>query len=140
MHNAYGFTDTLKNNFYKYPALPPVMLWLDSLAPNPPKNPVGRFTGNSVRLAWAMPNTAKDGDPAYGFVVYRFEGTEKVNLNDPKYILHIQYNNDQAYEDKTAQRGKTYLYVITSLDRLKNESDPSPTIAVTTNYPAPTTQ
>jgi len=140
MHNAYGFTDTLKNNFYKYPALPPVMLWLDSLAPNPPKNPVGRFTGNSVRLAWAMPDTAKDGDPAYGFVVYRFEGTEKVNLNDPKYILHIQYNNDQAYEDKTAQRGKTYLYVITSLDRLKNESDPSPTIAVTTNYPAPTTQ
>lgn len=135
MHNAYGFTDSLKNHFYKYAALPPVMLWLDSVAPNPPKNPVVKFNGNSVRLAWVTPDTAKDGDTAYGYVVYRFEGTEKVNLNDPKYILHIQYNTDQIYEDKTAQRGKTYLYVITSLDRMKNESDPTPTIAVTTNYP-----
>jgi len=35
-----------------------------------------------------------------------------------------------SYQDKTVQKGKTYLYIITALDRLKNESDRSPTIAV----------
>jgi len=135
MHNAYGFTDTLRKNYYRYPALPPVMLWLDSLPPNAPKNLTAKFTGNSVRLNWMMPDTAKDGDGAYGYVIYRFDGTDKVDLNDPKYILHIQYNTDVMYEDKTTQNGKTYLYVITSLDRMKNESDPTPTIAVSTNLP-----
>ena len=73
-----------------------------------------------------------DKEPVYGYVIYRFDGTERVNLNDPKYILHYQYNTDTAYEDKTVQHGKTYLYVVTALDRMKNESDPTPTIAVIT--------
>jgi uncharacterized lipoprotein YddW (UPF0748 family) len=135
MHNAYGFTDTLRKNYYRYPALPPVMLWLDSLPPNAPKTLTAKFTGNSVKLNWMMPDTAKDGDGAYGYVIYRFDGTEKVDLSDPKYILHIQYNTDVMYEDKTTQTGKTYLYVVTALDRMKNESDPTPTIAVSTNLP-----
>jgi len=135
MHNAYGFTDTLRKNYYRYPALPPPMLWLDSLPPNAPKSLTAKFTGNSIRLNWMMPDTAKDGDGAYGYVIYRFDTTEKVDLNDPKYILHIQYNTDVMYEDKTAQTGKTYLYVVTALDRMKNESDPTPTIAVSTNLP-----
>ena len=135
MHNAYGFTDTLRKNYYKYPALPPPMLWLDSLPPGAPKNLTAKFTGNSIRLNWMMPDTAKDGDGAYGYVIYRFDGTEKVDLSDPKYILHIQYNTEVMYEDKTTQTGKTYLYVVTALDRMKNESDPTPTIAVSTNLP-----
>jgi len=64
-------------------------------------------------------------------VIYRFDGDEKVDLTDPKYIRHIQYNNDPFYRDETIQKGKTYLYVVTALDRLKNESEPSPTIAAT---------
>jgi hypothetical protein len=133
IRNPFGFTDSLKTNYYKYPALPPPMLWRDSVPPSPPKNLVAKITGNSVKLNWLTPDVAKDNEPVYGYVLYRFDSTEKVNLNDPKYIIHIQYSTDTAYEDKTTQRGKTYLYVITALDRIKNESDPTPTIAVTTN-------
>ena len=133
MKNPLGLTDSLRTNYYKYPALPPAMLWRDSIAPNAPKNLTLRATGSGVKLKWLTPDTAKDEEPVYGYVIYRFLGTEKVNLADPKYIIHIQYTDDTEYDDRTAQRGKTYLYVVTALDRMKNESDPTPTIAVTTN-------
>ncbi len=133
MRNPIGFTDSLRTNFYKYPALPPVMLWLDSVPPNAPKNLVAKPSTGGVMLNWNTPDTAKDGESVYGYVVYRFAGTDSVDLNNPKYILHIAYNADTAYEDKTTERGKTYLYVVTAIDRIKNESDPTPTVAATTN-------
>ena len=129
LNNPLGFTDSLKETYYKYPALPPVMLWLDSIAPNPPRNVTATPVKSQVELKWETPALAKDKEPVYGYVIYRFDGDEKVNLTDPKYILHIQYNDTVSYTDETVKKGKTYLYVITALDRLKNESEPSPTIA-----------
>ncbi|HEY4194556.1 MAG TPA: family 10 glycosylhydrolase [Mucilaginibacter sp.] len=132
MRNPLGLVDSLKSNYYKYPALPPQMLWRDSIAPGPPKNLVAKPGTVGISLNWQTPDLSKDKEAVYGYVIYRFDGTEKVNLNDPKYILHFQYNTDTTFEDKTVQRGKTYLYVVTALDRMKNESEPTPTIAVIT--------
>jgi len=129
LRNPLGFTDSLEDNYYQYPALPPVMLWLDSIAPNPPQNFTPVVVNNKVELKWTTPLLAKDKEPVYGYVIYRFDGNEKVNIEDPAHILHIQYNAGTFYRDDTAERGKTYLYVVTALDRLKNESDPSPTVA-----------
>ncbi|HVV56228.1 MAG TPA: family 10 glycosylhydrolase [Mucilaginibacter sp.] len=133
MHDPLGFTDSLRNNFYKYPALPPQMLWLDSVPPNAPKNLVVTTNSSGVNLQWQTPDTAKDKQTAYGYVVYRFNGTDTVNLSNPKNIIHIQYDTSTQFEDETAAKGHTYLYIITSLDRLKNESEPTPTVAITTN-------
>ncbi|HEY0245156.1 MAG TPA: glycoside hydrolase, partial [Mucilaginibacter sp.] len=80
---------------------------------------------------WEAPLLADDKEPVYGYVIYRFEGTEKIDLGDPKNILHIEYSTNLFYDDKAIQKGKTYSYVITAIDRLKNESDRSPTMAVT---------
>jgi len=132
--NFGGFADSLKYNFYKYQALPPTMLWLDSVPPNVPQNVVARMVANNgnyaVNLSWQTPLPAADKEPVYGYVIYRFEGLEKIDINKPDHVLHIAYDNGLSYQDKTVQRGKTYLYIITALDRLKNESDRSPTIAV----------
>jgi uncharacterized lipoprotein YddW (UPF0748 family) len=130
-NNLLGFTDSLRTNYYKNPALPPVMLWLDSIAPEVPRNfSAVKLPNRQVQLKWETPLMAKDNEPVYGYVIYRFEGNDKIDIGEPKNILHIQYNADTAYIDSTAQPGKTYLYVITAIDRLKNESDRSPTIAV----------
>jgi uncharacterized lipoprotein YddW (UPF0748 family) len=129
LRNPLGFTDSLKQTYYKNPALPPVMLWLDSIPPNAPRNVMAIHSLKGVDLKWETPLPAKDKEPVYGYVIYRFNGDEKVNLGDPKYILHIQYHDTPFYKDETAQKGKTYLYVVTAIDRLKNESEPSPTIA-----------
>lgn len=131
LNNPLGFTDSLSETYYRYPALPPPMLWLDSIPPNPPLNFMATPVENSVVLRWTRPQEAKDKEPVYGYVIYRFDGDERVNLEDPKHILHIQYSNETVYSDDAVKKDKTYLYVVTALDRLKNESDPSPTIAAT---------
>lgn len=129
LRNPLGFADSLKQQFYTYPALPPVMLWLDSIPPNPPRNFMARAAKNGTELIWETPALARDKEPVYGYVIYRFNENEKINLEDPGRILKILYNDGTNYLDETAQRGKNYLYVITAIDRLKNESDRSPAIA-----------
>ncbi|GAA4334674.1 glycoside hydrolase family 10 protein [Mucilaginibacter gynuensis] len=129
LSNPLGFTDSLKNNYYKHPALPPPMLWLDSIPPNAPRELTAKGGANGIYLKWQMPLPAEDKEPVFGYVVYRFDEGEKTDLNDPKNILKIQYSTDLFYTDTTAEKGKNYLYIVTALDRIKNESDRTPAIA-----------
>lgn len=123
--NLYGFTDSLRQNFYRYPALPPPMIWLDSVPPNAPRNLKIMVKAKAAILSWDAPLPAKDKETAYGYVVYRFYQGDKIDLDDPKYILNIQYSNETTFADDTIDSGKTYQYVVTAIDRLKNESYPS---------------
>lgn len=133
-NNLLGFTDSLKTDFYRYPALPPAMLWRDAVMPNIPRELTARATGKIVNLQWQLPLPAADGNTASGYVVYRFDQGEPIVLSDPKHILNITYTQQRSYEDQTAEAGKNYQYVVTALDRLKNESYPSNTSVV--NLPA----
>lgn len=132
INNPLGVNDSLSDNYYKYPALPPQMLWLDSIAPNRPQELGYKVQKRSIILIWKAPLPSKDKDPVYGYVVYRFEGDEKVALDDPKNILHIQYDTTPYFEDATIERAKNYKYVVTAIDRLKNESYPSNVLAIST--------
>jgi len=131
INNPLGFADSLKQTYYRHPALPPVMLWRDSVPPNAPINFTATPSLKGVELKWSTPPLANDLEPVYGYVIYRFNGDEKVDLNDPKYILHIQYNTNTFFTDNNVKKGNTYLYVVTAIDRLKNESERSPTVAAT---------
>jgi len=132
--NLLGFTDSLKQDFYRYPALPPPMLWLDSVPPNAPRGLLlNKIAPRTVQLKWEAPLPSRDKEPVYGYVIYRFEGNEKVDLDDPKNILRINYNTGTVFNDTTVLPGKTYLYVVSAIDRLKNESDRTPAMAVTIN-------
>ncbi len=133
LKNPLGFADSLHFNFYKYPALPPPMPWLDSIAPNQPRNVVAKVGQKMVSLKWDTPVMAADSEDVYGYVIYRFAAADSIDLDNPKFILHIQYNDQTAYMDDTAESNKTYIYVVTAIDRLKNESDPSAKVTVTTN-------
>jgi uncharacterized lipoprotein YddW (UPF0748 family) len=135
--NPLGFTDSLKNDYYKYAALPPQMLWLDSIPPNPPQNFTATVTTeNTIQLRWTAPLPAKDNEAVYGYVIYRFDDQEKVDLDDPKHILDIKYDTTTSYIDDSVEQGKSYLYVVTAIDRLKNESDRSPAVGATVKQPA----
>lgn len=123
--NRLGISDTLSNNYYKHPALPPVMLWLDSVPPNRPENLLAIQIEQSVVLSWKQPATAKDGDIAFGYVVYRFNDDEPADLDSVQAIKNIYYNDITSWEDKTVEPGKSYKYLVTAIDRLKNESEHS---------------
>jgi hypothetical protein len=133
LKNPLGFADSLHYNFYKYPALPPTMPWLDSIPPNAPRNLTAKLNVKSINLKWDTPTMAPDSEEVYGYVIYRFGVTDSVDLNNPKYILHIQYNASTEYTDDSVDRNKPYIYIVTALDRLKNESMPSPEVTITTN-------
>ncbi len=123
--NLGSFTDSLRENYYKHPALPPVMLWRDSIAPNTPKELVGIVTNKGVTLTWQPPPEARDHEPVFGYVVYRFDGNEQVNINNAEHILFIKYDTEPALLDNSAQKGKRYIYVVTAIDKMKNESEHS---------------
>jgi uncharacterized lipoprotein YddW (UPF0748 family) len=127
--NPLGSTDSLRASYYRYPALPPVMLWRDSIAPNSPQQLVVKADSTGNNLSWITPTTAKDNEPVYGYVIYRFEGNEKINVDDATHILKIAYSPETFYHDSTVVKGKTYLYVVSAIDRLKNESERTPAVA-----------
>lgn len=116
--------DSLRLNLYKYPALPPQMPWLDEIVPNPPQNFNAVASADGVQLTWLKPAKAKDGETASGYVIYRFEEGTPVSILHPDNIIKISFLDYSSYLDTSVQKGRRYTYLITALDRLKNESDP----------------
>ena len=127
---AKGVQDTLRNDLYKYPSLPPQMLWLDEVMPNEPQNLTADAQSEGVTLKWTKPLKAKDGETASGYVIYRFEEGEKINILNPKNILHISFEDFTFYLDTKTEKGKRYNYLVTALDRIKNESEASGPVGV----------
>lgn len=129
---ARATADSLRLGVYQYPALPPQMPWLDEVVPNEPRNLRAEAVAVGVQLKWEAPTRAEDGETASGYVVYRFEEGEKIGVTDPKNILKISFEDYTFFLDTTAEKGKRYTYLVTALDRLKNESDPTGPVGVET--------
>ncbi|SFW42064.1 glycoside hydrolase family 10 protein [Chitinophaga sancti] len=120
--NPRGIEDSLRNHFYHYHALRPIMPWLNFKAPQSPYFADAFERTDGLHLHWVD----GDGDSTSRtnqYVLYRFEGREVINLNNPEKILTILTQTaDPQYIDLAYQKGKEYTYVLTSLDRLQNES------------------
>lgn len=129
-HN-HGFTDSLKGKYYTHLALPPNMLWLDSVAPRVPMLFSSQIMEDqSILLNWQTPELADDKEAVYGYVIYRFDEDTEVDISISSNILSIKYSSETTFIDNTALPGKSYSYIITAIDRLKNESLPSGDVTV----------
>lgn len=127
---ANAVSDSLRNDLYKYPALPPQMPWLDDVPPNKPQELKAEATAHGVQLKWLRPAKAADGETASGYVVYRFDEGEKIDVLNPKNIIDISFEEYTVFMDDQAANGKRYSYLVTALDRLKNESEPSGPVGI----------
>lgn len=127
-NNLAGFRDSLQHDFYRYPALQPQMKWLGDVAPASPSELKERkfliFRSNKkAKLKWEHPVESQGGDAVYGYVIYRFDEHEQIDLQNPSKIIKISFDQSlTSFDDESISRGKTYQYVVTSIDRLKNES------------------
>lgn len=123
-NNTGGYRDVLEEDYHRYPALQPQMKWLDSKAPKAPTRL--RLVGHNgkVFLVWNAPKAKKELDKVCQFVVYRFLRGEKVDLDDPSHIVEITPRDLEARGGTFVLDGDPYgeTYVVTSLDRLGNES------------------
>ncbi len=134
LDNEKGFKDSLRTNFYKYPALLPVMPWKDTIAPNPPQNLRYERIASTRRagLVWDVSSAASDGDTAFRYVIYRFNNNSitSTSLDDPRNILSIE-GQKISFPNTPSPSVNGYYYVVTSLDRNSNESGMSQVINVT---------
>lgn len=120
VENAGKYRDALVQEYHKYPALVPVFDFMDDKAPGKVRKVKKVWTEDGYMLFWTAPKAKDQMDRAVQYVVYRFDGKEKVNIDDASHIVAITRNNfyKLPYDD-----GKTkYRYVVTALDRLHNES------------------
>src|SRR5690554_172675 len=131
-NNMAGLRDSLQYTYYRHKSLPPLMPWKDSTPPIAPRGLTVRAgQKKAATLHWQKPDAASDGEEPFGYLVYRFEEGEKQDLSRAKNILHISYNSGYTtYTDDSVDRNKRYTYIITSIDRLKNESPGSNAVSI----------
>jgi uncharacterized lipoprotein YddW (UPF0748 family) len=141
--NPLGIDDSLRNDLYRYPAIPPRMPWIDSIPPAPPLLLSTMNTPDGLLLQWKDEDTSRQTSQ---FVIYRFTGDTLGDFSNPANILtilNLSQSQDsahiQSYLDQSYVSGHHYVYTVTALDRLHNESRPGNSLFVPArpelNYP-----
>lgn len=120
--NYGGFQDTLRRNYYRFPALIPAMPWKDSIPPLAPQKLLVLKNDKGIPvLTWQPGEKAVDDDLNNYYAVYRFEKGEKPDLTKAEKLIYIGKLN--TFEDTVAEKFRGYIYCVTSFDRLHNESE-----------------
>ncbi len=129
--NVNTYYDSLRLSKYQTFAIPPSMPWKDNVAPNPPVGvSIRKLSSDVWQIVWSNPAPASDGEKPYCYVIYRSEDNGAVDINNPQNIIALvpassSINTYNTYTDRIPNTTRVYAYVITSLDKLKNESEPS---------------
>lgn len=123
VENMGNYGGMLEKVYWKYPALQPLMPFIDDKAPKEPKKLRDVWTEDGYILFWTAPNGKGWKDAPYQYVVYCFSQGEKINISDASKIVAITNNThiELPYVDGNSK----CTYVITTLDRLSNESKPA---------------
>ena len=128
--NNKGIADSLKQNYHRYPALIPAYTNMSKKKPEEIKEIIMTPTTKGVQLSWeTKQNKAKPEAPTY-FVVYRFQEREKINLNSSHHIVSITPAANYLIKKEDFD-GKTYQYVITTVNRFHNESKKGKKVLIT---------
>ena len=111
----------LRNYYWKSPALQPLMPFIDDKAPKKPRKLKAHQNSTNLLLTWMAPKGNGWKDEQVKYVVYQCKPGESVDISDPSHIVSL--TNHQSLETvKPAESGK-YIYVVTALDRMSNESE-----------------
>lgn len=120
--NVGNYGHNLRNVYWNSPALQPAMPFIDAKAPKQPKRLKMVWTSDGPMLFWKKPRGKGWKDEVRQYVVYRFESGQEPNFNNPKNIVAITQHN--YYPLPYVDGKKKYVYYVSALDRLQNESKP----------------
>lgn len=120
MKDKLGINEEMKQHWYAHPALLPAMNWLEDESPKPPKVKVSYSRDGYRVVQWTVDNPSHED---LQFAVYRFKQSEKIDITNSNHLIEITRNN--SYLDQL--EGNNFVYIVTSLDRLHNESSMSNT-------------
>lgn len=117
--NYGGIADALKSLYHTTLSLPPAYPWIESNLPESPSD----LTFNNGLLSWtSQENTGKASD-SVRFVVYHFDNDDTFDLEDAARIVEVTSNKQITVTNPG-------YYIVTSLDRVNNESFPSEPILI----------
>ena len=132
--NPNGWSDSLRNNYYKYPAIAPPMAWIDSIKPEQPvllyDSSKPSLVTNSVDLYFRQD---EPNDLVNRYVIYQFDDTKMMDKNDPKKIKEIIIAGNNYYKFDLQNILPTQNRIViaaTSLTSTNNESDLSESIVL----------
>lgn len=122
--NVGNYGSALRNVYWRTPALQPLMPFIDGKAPGKVRKMkvVAMQNGDNV-LFWTAPKGKHWDDIAVKYVVYRFDGNEKTDIENPENIVAVTADTFYKIPRTDVSAGKK-VYVVTALDRMSNESKP----------------
>lgn len=124
--NPNGWSDTLKNNYYKYPAIVPPMKWIDAAKP---VAPVLSFDSSKVSIyndevdLYFKQDTVNDKVNRY--VIYNFADTSQMDFSNPKNITDIIEAGNNYYKfnlQNISPSQNKIVIAATALTNTNNES------------------
>ena len=118
--NVGNYGQVLRRHYWRYPALQPIMPFIDGKGPHEPKKVKVVKVDNAQVLFWTAPKGSGWKDAPCKYVVYRFDQGEKIDLANPQKIVAITENT--FYRLPEGNKGAKQVYVVTAMDRMNNES------------------
>ena len=115
---AFALQDSLRLIYQRTPALIPAYTDLDSVAPEAPVSV--RASGHGI--SWKGAETQDIMQQPHFFVVYCFGAGEEIDISKSGHIVKI--TRDTHFKPSWKRNGK-HRYVVTTVDRCWNESEPS---------------
>jgi len=126
VNNPNGWCDSLRNNYYNYPALIAPMPWIDSTRPHEPLVRTEYNTKDLSGTAWlskgAPENTLR------GYAVYRTDSAN-IPVDSLRAFEFIPYDTVAGFTlhgTPTEDKGKVYYYYVTAVSKTNMESRPVP--------------
>ena len=129
--NAQSAAAMIKNDLWSSKALVSSMPWKNGAKTKTPVINSAVYDSNGVTLEWDYTD-----ENTRSFAVYRFDGDEEINLNNPLKLIDKVYKSEDGKQVYTDENGlKDSKYVVTALNRLSDESDMSNVISAENENP-----
>ncbi|HDP69161.1 MAG TPA: T9SS type A sorting domain-containing protein [Candidatus Marinimicrobia bacterium] len=120
LNNPQGFLDSLKNYYYRLPALTPPMSWIDSLAPAPPTWVTIEEKSDRAIIRWGHDVPTKSAGDVYRHIIYKWRESVLPDFDIPDFVYTMTSSSDQ--DSVIDNDFGEYIYGVAALDRLNNES------------------
>ena len=121
--NVGNYATALRTTYHKYPALSPDYSFIYKKAPKKPKRLKALWMPDGYYLFWSTSLTNDEMNKATRYVIYRFEKGQERDLDNPANIVAI--TSDPLYRLPYDGGQHKYVYVVTALNRIQNESKPA---------------
>jgi hypothetical protein len=129
LSNIQGLNDTLRANYYRYPALNPINR---NISQNEPSAQVQNLEvlkdKKNAYLIWDKIDEEGGCCVAY-YVVYAFKGKKAGDMNNPENIIAKTAENTLDLSKISRKLKGHYTFVVTGVNRYRFESQPSASVS-----------